>query len=218
MWWCTRVSTFVVHTQVSDVRHEMLWASLLHCTTCISCLRSTSTLLQAGAVGHEGCCGPMLNLRRLKVLQPVSIDTTGAHVSFAWLWQSGYPLRCTQSDEWRLMLSSEALFMRHSGEPGQLLGIYIAFNFIEIWKTYPHLDSHYLNPPWEAAGFWLLTSHHVLHSVRQILDCPPRWHAISIPQIKYSRINILVLNFSFRHLELPYKLLALITWKKILIN
>lgn len=145
--------------------------------------------------------------------------STGTHLPFTWPWQTGCPLPGNQADAWRLVLSSKALFIRHSGVPGQPLGIlYMCFIAMEIWNPYTHLDFRYLNPPWETAGFWLLASYHVLHSVQQILDCPSRWHATPIPQIKYSRINILVLNFSFSNLGLPYKLLALITWKKILIK
>lgn len=76
-------------------------------------------------------------------------------------------------------------FIRHSGEPGQSLGtLYTFLIVIETWKACTHLDFCYLNPPRKTAGSWLLASYHVLHSVWQILDCPSRWHATLLPQIK----------------------------------
>ena len=70
------VCEHICHTYLSfrcgagDALSQPLTLQHLH----LMCLWSTSALLQAGAADQEGCCGPTLHLKCLKVLQPMSIE------------------------------------------------------------------------------------------------------------------------------------------------
>lgn len=83
----------------------------------LMCPWSSSALLQAGAEDQEGCCGPTLHLECLTALRPMSIVWPQVNM-YLTLTQPGCPLPGTQADAWRLMLSSEALFIFHKAFRG----------------------------------------------------------------------------------------------------
>lgn len=66
------------------------------------CLWSIHAQLQAGAADREGCCGPALHLKRLKALQPVSMEGPQVHT-------------CLLHDPDRRVVRSQPLKLMHGG-------------------------------------------------------------------------------------------------------